>query len=317
MDMPEVQAYRVKGLDEILPVPDEEHFMELLDLGCGMMRFYKEYAEANDNFTVIATEHDFSVPVLNPDGSALYMLDRRIPPEGWEPDFNVGNEFGPLIKEDGLTKQVHARGRMDMIKQDNENGLYGIQDYKTTSRLDDDYFRHQELDEQCTTYLWAGEIEARLYDLPYKNLDYITYQGLFKNYPKPPTITSRGEPSIDRNNEGTTAEMYAKAIHDLGLQIIFEDNIKWQNYYQWLLEVGDRRFIDRRDIRRNWAQKRNMGTRVYAEALDMLDHPSLYPNPTKNYSCLNCVFRAPCIAAEDGSDYESILADGYMPNWDR
>lgn len=111
--------------------------------------------------------------------------------------------------------------------------------------------------------------------------------------------------------------MYAKAIHDLGLQIVFDNNIKWQNYYEWLLEIGDRRFIDRRDIRRNWAQKRNMGTRVYAEALDMLESPALYPNPTKNYGCLNCVFRAPCIAAEDGSDYEAILADGYLPNWDR
>jgi PD-(D/E)XK nuclease superfamily len=308
-------VYRIKGLNEILPAPDEEQFAELLDLGCGMLRFYKDYAEREDNFTVVATEHDFSVPVVGPNGNALYLKDKRKMPEGWEPS-DERNEFGRLTLESGY-KQVHARGRMDMIIQDNETGLYGVMDHKTTSRLDDDYFRNQELDEQATSYLTFGEMEARLWGLPYKNLEFITFQGLFKGYPKPPTITSRGLPSIDRNNESTTAEMFAQCIDELGLRVVYENDIKWQNYYEWLLQIGERRFIDRKSYRRNWQFKRNAAMRVYYEAMEMLSDPVCYPNPTKNYGCLNCVFRAPCIAAEDGSDYDAILKDGYMPNWDR
>jgi hypothetical protein len=320
-------TWRITGLRDLLPSPDEEAFLELEDIGCGMMKFYKEYSKENDNFTVIATEHEFSVPVLKPDGSPLYMVDKRQMPKGWEPNFDAGNEYGPLLdvkhlnpddKGYSIAKQVHARGRMDMIKQDNDSGYFGIQDYKTTSRLDDDYYRHIELDEQCTTYLWAGEIEARIHGLEYTQLDYITYQAMLKKYPKPPTITSRGEPSINRQTESATAEMYAECINSKpAWRSMYEFKRDWQFYYEWLLEVGDRRFIDRRDIRRNKHQKHNMGVRLYYETLDMLNDPIAYPNPTKNYSCLNCVFRAPCIAAEDGSDFEMMLDDGYVKNWDR
>lgn len=329
---PQKQAdgrWRIEGLREILPSPDEELFMQHKDLGVGMMRFYKDYAAREDNFSVISTEHEFSVPILAPNGSALYMVDERTMPEGWEPNFDEGNVFGPLMRPSGVIyppkhkyakveKQVHARGRQDLLIQDNESGRYGIIDYKTTSRLDDDYFRHLELDEQCTTYLWAGEIEAKLHGLEYKELDFIIYQAMLKAYPKPPTVTSRGIPSINRNEESTTAAMFEQLINANPVwKMMYEKDLKWQNYYTWLLELGDRRFVHRKDVWRNRTQRHNAGVRYYYETLDMLNNPVAYPNPTKNYSCLNCVFRAPCIAAEDGSDFEAILKDGYMPNWDR
>jgi PD-(D/E)XK nuclease superfamily len=311
---------KIEGLREILPSPDEELFQEHLQLGIGMMKFYKDYAKREDNFSVISTEHEFSVPILDPSGEALYMADERIVPDDWILT-REENIFGPLMYEapnGKIHKQVHARGRQDLLIQDNESGRYGIIDYKTTSRLDDDYFRHLELDEQCTTYLWAGEIEAKLYGLEYKELDFILYQAMLKAYPKPPTITSRGIPSINRNDESTTAKMFEQCINANPVwKMMYDRDIKWQNYYTWLLELGDRRFIDRKDVWRNKTQRHNAGVRYYYEALDMLGNPVAYPNPTKNYSCLNCVFRAPCIAAEDGSDFEAILKDGYMPNWDR
>src|SRR5258707_12012307 len=63
----DTNTYRVQGLCDILPDDrlNEELFMGLKDLGVGMMKFYKDYAEANDNFAVILVEHSFSVPVLN------------------------------------------------------------------------------------------------------------------------------------------------------------------------------------------------------------------------------------------------------------
>src|SRR5437764_4057024 len=62
----DIVTYKVDGLCDILPDThlNEDEFMALRELGIGMMKFYKQYAEANDNFRVILTEHDFSVPVV-------------------------------------------------------------------------------------------------------------------------------------------------------------------------------------------------------------------------------------------------------------
>lgn len=318
-----LSVYRVEGLVDILPEGGltEETFMEMKDMGVGMMNFYKDYAEANDNFHVISLEHDFSVPVVNTEGEPLYAIDERKMPESWEPNFDLGNDFGPLMYQQSTTghllKQVHVRGRMDQIQQELEYGRYGIMDYKTASRVDDDYFRHLELDEQCTSYLSFGELEARINGLEYKSLEYITYQAMLKGYPKPPTFTSRGMPSLDRQSETTTAEMFAKAIKENGLEMVYQVDDKMQAYYTWLLEQGDKRYILRTDTWRTKVQRHNAMTRLYYEAQDMLNHPVAYPNPSKNYSCINCKFRVPCIQAESGDDYLATLRDGYMPNWDR
>lgn len=324
-----VDTFKVLGLCDILPdTMSEELFMEMKDIGVGMMKFYKGYAEANDNFHVIALEHDFSVPVLNGKGEPLYAVDNRKMPEGWEPNFDVGNEFGPLMKEDlypnsaptsapVVWKQVHVRGRQDQIQQEQEFGRYGIMDYKTASRIGEDYFRHLELDEQCTSYLAFGQLEARLHNLEYKELEYITYQAMLKNYPKPPTMTTKGLPSLNRNDESTTAALFAQCIKDNGLQMIYDVDEKMQRYYTYLLEQGDEKYIVRTDTWRTKIQRQNAMTRLYYEAQDMLNNPVLYPNPSKNFACINCKFRVPCIAAETGDDYMQMLTDGYIPNWDR
>jgi hypothetical protein len=111
--------------------------------------------------------------------------------------------------------------------------------------------------------------------------------------------------------------MFEKHIIDNGLKPIFDLDPKMQSYYTYLLELGDKRYVRRTDTHRNPAQRKNAMTRLYYEAQDMLNDPVPYPNPTKNYGCLNCVFRGPCIAAESGDDYAAMLEDGFMPNWDR
>lgn len=297
----------VKGLSELLPNPDVDDFMEHRALGIGMMHYYKDYAERNDNFRIIASEHLFSVPILDPDGRILVAEDNRTR-EG-------------MIKE---IKQVHARGRQDAIVQDLETGQYGILEHKTTARLDEDYFRHLELDPQCTTYLWAAEREAEVYDLEYKNVDFIVYNALWKKYPRKPTILGSGKPSIDRQKEMTTARLFEQTCKELGLEILLKVDPKISSYYEYLLEMGDKLFIQRGTpempyVTRNQAQKDNAGKALYYEAMDMLNTKSeyLYINPTKNYGCLNCIFRAPCIQKERGEDYEFTLKDAYQENYDR
>lgn len=320
---PQKGTYWVKGLQELLPNDESEEFEAHRLLGIGMLTYYKDYAQRHDDFTVVQTEHLFSVPILDPDGNALYMPDVRHAPvveegfailKGDPPE----NKYGPLWKTvDGVVvKQVHARGKMDVIAKHDDGG-YIVRDYKTTARLDDDYFRHLELDEQCTAYLTLGELEARMYGFEYTTIDYIDYVGLRKAYPKPPTMTTKGLPSIDRQKESTTAEMFEQCIKDNNLEVVFKSNDKMQEYYTYLLDVGEKQFIWTERVRRNPAQKRNAMLRLYYEAMDMLSDPVLYPNPTKNYSCLNCRFRGACLAAEDGSDWEGILNANFIENYDR
>jgi hypothetical protein len=310
----------IRGLEEVLPDPSDPEYEELHQTGMGMMRFYKDYAERSDNFVVVSTEHMFSVPILDPKtNDALYMPDYREMPEDWEPS-EEENIYGPLMrfnKSRQLMKQVHARGRQDMIVYSEETGNYVIFDHKTAKTIDEDYFDHTDLDEQCTTYLWAAEREAVMYDLPYKKIAGIMYQALRKAYPKPPTIMARGLPSLNRQTESTTPQLFEQCIKELNLENLFRTDDKMQRYYTYLVEKGDKQFVQRHPVERNESQKLNAGLRIYMEALDMLDNPYIYPNPSKDYSCLRCPFRAPCLAIEKGYDYEGMISDGYESNFDR
>jgi hypothetical protein len=269
----------------------------------------------------------FSVPILDPaTGKPLYMYDARQMPEEWEPS-DAENMYGPLMYESHVTwngehtvgwmKQVHARGRMDMIVHGNSTGNYAIIDHKTADTIKEDYFDHCDLDEQCTTYIWAAEKEAQMYDLEYKDIAGVVYQALRKAYPRPPTITTRGLPSLNKASESTTPYLFAECIKELGLKSYFDSDEKMQAYYTYLVDQGEKQFIQRHPVTRNRHQKDNAGLRLYMEAMDMLDNPRIYPNPTKNYSCLRCRFRGPCIAVESGWDWEDMIKDGYETNYDR
>jgi len=289
-------TYRVTGLLDLLPDPVLEELETHLELGVGMMEFYKSYADKHDNFAVIAAEHDFSIPlgmeVFKPTGSAKYP--------------------------------VHYRGRMDLIIQDLETGRYGIMDHKSAAKADSEqYIRKLEKDEQCTSYMWAAEREAELYDLEYKKIDFVLYNTLWKGYPKPPNITTatknfpQGRPSIDRNQMTTPGLWYA-AVKERGLEEWIAENENVKAYAQYLIDAGDSMFVRRDMVRRNRYEIESCGSRILDEVHDMLaPDVRVYPNPTSNYRCLNCAFRLPCIAKDDGSDWEQMLEDGYESNYDR
>ena len=157
-----------------------------------------------------------------------------------------------------------------------------------------------------------------MYGLEYTEINRIHYVALRKAYPKPPTMTNKGLPSIDRQKESTTAEMFAECIKKNNLKVVYDGSLKMQEYYAYLLERGEKQFLWTEATSRNKSQILNAGLRLFYEARDMLDPDLvLYPNPSKNYSCTRCRFRAPCIAAEDGSDWEAMLAGNYIPNYDR
>src|SRR5262245_14162172 len=89
--------YVVRGLEDIIPDVDMAEFDELRNLGIQMMTAYKEYAVMRDNFEVIVTEHDFSIPIWDYENDKiLTAVDLR------EHSPNYGKKL-----------EVHQRGRMD------------------------------------------------------------------------------------------------------------------------------------------------------------------------------------------------------------
>ena len=300
----EPTLWQVRGLEDILPDPDHAEWEEMLELGIGMLTYYKEYAAGEDDFTVLVAEHNFSIPILNydaPTPEILMRIDQR------KESPNYGKEL-----------EVHARGRMDQIWVREHNGKYGILENKTAARWGEDELRKLESDEQTTHYLYAAEIEAQYYDLPHKGqpLEEVIYNVLRKAYPRPPTELSSGFFSVDRQNESTTYPMLMAWIQRNLPGVPLSE--KQQGYIEYLKEVGDEQFIIRKYVRRNRHQLRNAGQRLYLETLDMLS-PDLriYPNISNSFKCLNCAFRAPCMAKEDGSDWEQLIRDNYTVSKDR
>jgi hypothetical protein len=273
-----------------------EEFQEHYDLGIGMLEFYREYAKKNDNFDVIAAEHTFSVPIY---------------------DFGHDCELQAVDVRDGQTKPVHLRGTQDAIIRDRETGRFGILEHKTAVSINEDYFLKLDKDEQCTTYMFAGEVEAKVHDLPYSEIDFVLYNALRKAFPRWPTITSRGDISINRATESTTIDMLMRTIDDMGMSDSWQEFEKLRAYVEYVQDAGDEQFIVRNHVRRNRNEIFSCGKRVYMEAKDMLNSPSIYPNPTGNYSCLKCIFRAPCIAKDDGSEWEWMLDEQFEVNRNR
>jgi hypothetical protein len=279
----EAPDWYIEHLDEL-----EEHFQ----LGIGMLDNYVEYAKQHDNFVVMRAEEDFAVDL----GFSEY--DRRA----------------------GLIKPVKYAGRQDLIIKDLETGRYGIMDHKTASQMGEDYFDKLDMDEQCTSYLWAASRDHALLKLTDGVApSFVYYNVLRKAVPKPPTETYNGSRlSISRSAESTTYDMWQAALIAKGLVgSAWHQKEDVQNYERYLKEVGWEQFFVRKLVLRNPHEIMSIGNQIQLEAHDMLDMPSIYPNPSESWYCLKCPFRGPCLATNDGSDVDYMIKENFEPNTDR
>lgn len=292
-------GWQVQGLRDLLPSPDEDEFMGYRELGIGMMEFYKTYAEREDDFEVIAAESNFSIPL------GFEAIDVREESENY-----------------GKSVEVHLRGKRDAIlyypDRKDPRTQYGIHDYKTAGKVDEDYFLKLENDPQCTTYIVASVKEAEIHDLPWKTIQDVLYTALRKVYPKPPSFTTRGFPSLNRSEESTTAQMFSDSVKESGLIDWFHNDAKAQGYYEYLLEEGDRVFIQRDHAVRNPHQIKVAFEELIMVAKEMVDPKvNVYKHPSGSFTCTKCAFRAPCLSKDDGSDWKEMLVQGYELNRDR
>ena len=284
--------WQVRGLRDILPQYDEEEYLAYRDLGTNMMEFYKRYAPEQDDFIVVATESTYSVPL------GFSSVDIR------EESPNYGKSL-----------EVHARGKRDAIAYSERTGSFFVMDHKTAAVIGPEYFDKLDTDPQVSNYIWASREEAILGDLPWKKINECLYQALRKAAPMPPTMLQSGLPSLSRTTESTTAQMFSEFVISNNLQVWFDDNLKAQAYYNWLVECGNENFIQRRTTFRSRTFLDNVGKNLRMVAEEMLDNDlNIYPRFTGEISCVRCAFRAPCISVEDGADAEFILANNYEPN---
>lgn len=282
---------KVRDANEGWWAENADEFEYHTDLGEGMLRYYIPWAQANDNFRVVALEHPFKVDT---------GIKARDP-------------------ETGDIKPIYYCGRMDMIVQELDTGSYAVVDHKTSSRHEDeDYLAKLDMDEQVTRYMWAAQLEAEQQDLEYKVINKVYYNVLFKGYPRPPSVTSRGVLSLDRQKESTTAELFAQAVMaDEGLQYWVQTNEKAQQYFDYLKGQGHSRFIHREPVYRSPQELQANMQNCLWEIEDMLRHDvHIYPNVTGDWYCIKCPFRGPCIATNDGSDVSYMLTEMYEPNMD-
>ena len=285
-------TFQIRGLRDILPQVDEEEYFGYRELGLGMMEFYKTYAKEHDDFEIIATESTYSIPL------GFESIDTR------EESPNYGKH-----------SEVHARGKRDTIIYWPHLDRFGVRDHKTAAKVDEDYFAKLDSDPQVSTYLWASREEARLNDLPWKEINQCLYEALRKVYPQSPTELKNGTPSLNRADESCTAQMFSDFVDENNLNLWFDKTEKAQTYYNWLVAEGDKRFIQRKTTFRSDSYLDNIGLQLAEIAQEMLD-PSLriYPRFTNDFNCLKCAFRAPCLAMQDNSDYEFILDNNYEMN---
>lgn len=289
----DVHLWEVRGLQDLHPDPDHLEFEQHFELGVGMMEWYKEYAAKHDDFVVIAAESTFSVPL------GFEAIDTR----------EESPNYGKLV-------EVHARGKRDAIIYKPSTDAFAVMDHKTAESIGEEYFTKLENDAQVSTYMWASQEEAKLHDLPYKRIDHCLYNVLRKNYPKPPSILSDGiSPSVNKQTEGTTAELFMAYLEDSGLKPLFDATKKWQDYYDYLLKQGDSLFIERKNVIRNKYETETTGNEIRMVAREMLrEDLQIYKTPSSSYSCTRCQFRVPCLLADQGGDFIAVLSDAYEEN---
>jgi dTDP-4-dehydrorhamnose 3,5-epimerase-like enzyme len=296
-----VPVYKIKGLKTLLPNVEvvQDDFMAHRELGIGMLNFYKDWAKVNDDFVSVAAESVFSIPL------GFHAVDRR------EDSPNYGKKL-----------EVHARGKRDNVIYYPEWDRYGINDYKTAVRIDDNYFLKLEKDEQVTQYLWATMEEAKLdSSLPWSGemVDRCEYTALRKAFPVPPVPTYKDTRLSLAKDAPTNATLFEEALRSNEVwHAWFKESEDAQKYFQFLREQGDEKFVIRKPVYRNKYEIKAFDRHLKMIAKEMLNpKTNIYPAPSGSWMCTGCQFRAPCIAADDGSDWQGMLADAYEVNRDR
>lgn len=277
-----------KNFKRELPPDAQEHYR----LGLQMMDYYVDYWLASYPRPADQTYWEDGVPQVEVNFEIPIPINPESTPLLWN-----------LMRRCGADCVLY-RGTIDRVAIDEYDRLW-IVEYKTAKIYQ---ATHYQTDPQVTTYVWAA---SQIYSKPVAG---VIYHQFVKKEPKGPPLLVSGGLSTAQNLV-TSYPLYAEALTNLYGSINAAPS-KNKDKLNMLMkaETADRdRYIIREKIHRNVQQCSGEAWKILMELEDILnpDLP-LYPNPTRDCARM-CSFTAPCINMDDGSDWEQLLDELYMP----
>lgn len=251
---------------------------ELLELGQGMLDYYKQWEPAHAKWKTVWL-----------DGKPLV-----------EQKFSLVLEEVPY-EVDGKPVEVVYHGTFDRIVED-EQGDWWILDYKTAKSYDSSKL---DLDTQISAYCWAAE---QWYNRPIAGMIYLQ---MIKTVPKQPRITTKGV-STDKRQKTTRAIYKQALINYYGtVDKAPEAAISFLNDLAYEEDQFGDAFIKYDLVTRNEEAKLSAYRHIIDEGKEMTNKDlAIYPNPTRDCSW-DCPFKSVCIAQEEGADWEYLLETDY------
>ena len=199
---------------------------------------------------------------------------------------------------------VIYQGTLDRVAVDSYGRLWVVE-YKTTKQFQ---VYHFDVDDQISSYVWAANC---IYQKPIAGVIYMQFR---KKLPQYPRILATGKLSVNKE-QNTTAVMYRQAILDIygDIKKAPDENVRFLNTLVGLETEDADQFIRRDYVERNQHQVQAQGVKILMEAEDMVNPKlPLYPNPTRDCGW-QCGLQSACIAMDDGSDFEGLLASLTVP----
>lgn len=264
----------------------EQLYGELDELGEGMLHNYELFAEAQGmEMTTINLEQRVWVSIM-----------RR---EGW-------SRKNP--EEAELPIKLTARFDRMVAIDNNSDDLY-IVDYKTGSSTGTG--RTLDLNDQASGYSY---IYWRLTDeeeIPAG----VIFEKLLKKIPEEPRILKNGKLSTAKN-QNTLPDLYEAKMREMGLMKSAEhleclDALRaegWDGYFE--------RELTSRNLQQILSYEEHLFFTVSEMQAVVRDPRKAYPSPS-SMRCPRCPFQSVCLAMEDGSDYESLIAARYDVNLEK
>lgn len=252
------------------------------DLGIGMLTYYFEWAQFNDDFEATKLEQEFEVPILDPrDGNPVTFYPYKCP-------------CGAYSSNDEEHEWVF-QGRVDAIFQRNDLS-YWIGEHKT-AKTETDWQWHV-MEPQTLRYMWALKHSIGI------NIHGVIRTEALKRYPTSPRELKNGGLSVDKR-QSTTTKHFLRALQDRQISL----DGAYLEYVRFLQSLEAPIFVRREYVDFNVDQMEEAGNRLYYIAMDMISEPYIYPNAT--FMCRKCPFFIPCLVRQEQGDFEYALATQY------
>lgn len=291
-------------------LPDDSE--ALLELGTEMLIYYVEewLVEHPERWETLVINGEPQVEVevaIRLNELLMAKLD-----SGFSQDARRNGYLRELL----LNTPVEYVSTYDRVVIDKHDRLYGF-DYKTAAQFDE---LNLQTNPQSAAYNWSMDLFYSPHGYKPEGIIWQQHKKAAAREPKRVYVGTKKESFSFAEGQPTTYRLYKRAVKRHYGKVPEKYNEVLAFLAGQQNEDGDK-FIRRQVLRLNQKQREAEQEKIVLEVLDMLDpHLPLYPNPTKDCSW-DCPFKAPCLAMDDGSDYEFMLRTeyatwaGYKDDW--